>query len=322
MGIDKFNMLGILERFPIMCREALGLNKGLTVSGEITSIVVTGMGGSSIAGGMLQLYLKESKLPIFISRGYTVPAFVDEYTLVFAISYSGNTEETLSAVQDAKNKKAKIIAITSGGELEHEVDKVIKIPAGYQPRVALPYLFFPMIGVLYNSGLIEVRNSDLNEMMEILKDKQYYSETAYKHAKKIKDKIPIIFSSEDLKAVGYRFKTQINENAKHPAWDTVIPEMNHNEINAFRFMPRSNFIAFMLRDEKDHPRVQKRFDITRKIIEDRIDIEEIMVKGNSLLARMFSTIHLCDMISYYLALENRVDPTPVEVIERFKERMK
>lgn len=320
--MDKSDMLGVLKKFPALCREALGLNKGLTVSGDITSIVVVGMGGSSIGGQILKMYMKDSKIPVFINRGYDIPAFVDHETLVFAISYSGNTEETLSAVKAAKDKKAQIIAITSGGQLEKEVEKIIKVPPGYQPRAAVPFLFFPMMGVLYNSKIIEVRNSDLNEMMQLLQDSEYYVEEGQRLAKVVKNRVPIIYTSEDFEAVGYRFKTQINENAKFPAFNNVFSEMNHNEINAFQFIERSKFMAFIIRDSKDHPRIKKRFDICSEIMGERVDVEQILTKGKCLLARIFSTIHLCDMASYYIAIEQRVDPTPVEVIEKLKKQLK
>ncbi len=321
MVVDKKNMIEVLDNFPIQCREALTLAKGITVHGEVTSIVVCGMGGSAIGGDLLKAYTNNTKLPVFINRNYNVPEWVDEYTLVFVVSYSGNTEETISSFHDAQKKNAKIIGITSGGKLAEECNKKIIIPSGLQPRCALGYLFFPMLGVLYNSNLIEVKNPDLNEMLALLKDKEKTKEYAEKLAKKIQGKLPIIYSSELLKPVAYRWQTQINENAKYPAYHSVFPEMNHNEINAFRGMQRDRFIAIMLRDEKDHPRIKKRMDVCAEIMEERIDVEEVFVRGDSLLARMFSTIQLGDYTSYYLALRERVDPTPVEVIEWLKKKL-
>ena len=146
-------------------------------------------------------------------------------------------------------------------------------------------------------------------------------EKAQEIAKQIQGKIPIIYSSELLKPVAYRWQTQINENAKYPAFHSAFSEMNHNEINAFRAMERSKFLAILLRDEKDNSRIRRRMDICRQIMEKNIDVEEVKVQGSSLLARMFSTMYIGDYASYYLALRERVDPTPVEVIEWLKKQL-
>lgn len=321
MVIDKSNMLEVLDNFPQQCKDALTLPKGITAKGEVTSVVVCGMGGSAIGGDLLKTYVNNTKLPVFVNRDYRVPEFVDNYTLVFAVSYSGNTEETLSAFHDAKKKNANIIAVTSGGELSKKAEKVIRIPSGLQPRCAIGYLFFPMLGVLYNSDLIDVRNADLSEMLSLLNEKEKIKSEAEDLAKKIQGKTPIIYSSGLLKPVAYRWQTQINENAKYPAYHSQFSEMNHNEINAFRAMERSKFLAILLRDEKDHPKIRRRMDICKEIMEKNIDAEEVQVKGSSLLARMFSTIYLGDYASYYLAIRERVDPTPVEVIEWLKKQL-
>lgn len=321
MVVDKSNMLEVLDNFSQQCKDALTLPKGITAKGEVTSILICGMGGSAIGGDLLKTYCSNTKLPVFVSRDYKVPEFVDNYTLVFAVSYSGNTEETLSSFHDAKKKNAQIIAVTSGGELSKAAEKIIKIPSGLQPRCAIGYLFFPMLGVLYNSDLINVKNTDLNEMLTLLNQKEEIKEIAQELAKKIQGKTPLIYSSELLKPIAYRFQTQINENAKYPSFHSTFSEMNHNEINAFRAMDRSKFLAILLRDEQDNTKIKRRMDVCKKIMEDHIDVEEVNVKGSSLLARMFYTIYIGDYTSYFLALRERVDPTPVEVIEGLKKQL-
>ena len=146
-------------------------------------------------------------------------------------------------------------------------------------------------------------------------------EKAEELARKIQGKTPIIYASEQFKPVAYRWQTQINENAKYPAFHSSFPEMNHNEINAIRAMDRSKFIAVYIRDESDHPQIKKRMDICKEIMEKRIDVEVVQIKGSSLLAKMFSTIYLGDYASYYLAARERIDPTPVEVIEWLKKKL-
>jgi len=320
--IDKSNMLAVLKHFPKQCREALSLTKGIAVTKEINHIVVCGMGGSSIGGALLKSCLSNLDIMVTIVRNYDLPKSIDHKSLVFAVSYSGNTEETLSALKQAQERKAIVIGITSGGEIAEKVDELIKIPAGYQPRAAVGYLFLPMLGVLYNSNIIEVRNEELNEMLKSLDDIEAYEEEAKKLAKTIGNRVPVIYSSELFEPVAYRLKTQINENAKYPAFNNVFPEMNHNEINAFRFMDRNKFVAIMIRDNADHPRIKKRMDICKKIMEERVDVLDIVTKGKSLLTRMFSTILLGDLTSYYLAINLRVDPSPVEVIETLKKQLK
>ncbi|MBI2134609.1 bifunctional phosphoglucose/phosphomannose isomerase [Candidatus Woesearchaeota archaeon] len=320
MVVDSQNMLGVIKDFPKQCREALALPKGLSVPGEVKNIVVAGMGGSAIGGDLLRVYMQDSKIPVYVSRDYKVPSFVDSNSLVFAVSYSGNTEETLSSYYDAYEKKAKIIGITSGGKLGDECEKVVKVPSGLQPRAALGYLFFPMLGILHNTGIAKVRNDDLNEVLEVLKNTKKFEEEGQQLSKKLRDKIPIIYASEALGPVAFRWKTQINENAKLPAFHNVFSEMNHNEIAGYQGMDRK-FAAVLLRDKNDRQGIKKRMDICKEIMEEKMNVEEVQVQGRSLLARMLSAIYLGDFVSYYLAVWNRVDPTPVNIIENMKRKL-
>jgi len=140
--------------------------------------------------------------------------------------------------------------------------------------------------------------------------------------KKIKDRIPVIYASNLFGPVAYRIKSQINENSKHPAFYHVFPEMNHNEIVGYPHMDRKNFTAIFIRDNFDNDRIKKRMDITKEIISSRVDVEEIFTRGDGLLSKMFSAIYYGDFASYYLALANRIDPTPVTVIENLKKKLK
>jgi len=321
MAADPSNMAEVLRAFPQQCKESMALAKGIKVSGKVSKIVVCGMGGSAIGGNLLRTFMEDKGLPVFLVRDYTLPSFVDESTLVFAVSYSGNTEETLSCVVEAKNKKAKIIAITTGGKLADLAETCITVPTGLQPRNAISYLFFPMIGVLYNSSLIKVQNADINEMLKVISNVAAFEERAKDLAKRIKEKTPIIYSSTRMEVAAYRFKCEINENAKHPAYHHAFPELCHNELVGYQGMERSKFIVFMIRGSLDHDRIKKRMDICKKIFEDRVDVEEVKGMGNSLLAQLFSVIYLGDWISYYLAVLKRVDPTPVYIIEHLKKEL-
>jgi len=319
MVVDTQNMLELIKNFHNQCRDALELPRGISVSGEIKNIVVIGMGGSAIGGDLLKIFLRNTDIPVYVSRDYKVPSFVNEDSLVFAVSYSGNTEETLASYEDAADKKAKIIVITSGGKLA-ECQKVIKIPPGLQPRAAIGYLFFPMLGILHNTNIIRVKNNELNEMLEILKKTDDFEKEGEALAKKIAEKIPIIYSSEALRAVAFRWKTQINENAKMAAFYNVFSEMNHNEIAGYQGMDRK-YTAILIRDKNDNERIKKRMDICKEIMEEHVDVEEVHTQGDSLLARIFSTIYLADFVSYYMAMQNRVDPSPVDIIEGMKKKL-
>ncbi|MDP7476249.1 MAG: bifunctional phosphoglucose/phosphomannose isomerase [Candidatus Woesearchaeota archaeon] len=320
MTLDSQNMLQVIKDFPKQCREALGLPKGISASGKINNIVIAGMGGSAMGGDLLKIYLSNTNIPVYVNRDYKVPNFVDENSLVFAVSYSGNTEETLSALNAAKEKKAQIIGITSGGKLAEECEKVVNIPSGLQPRAALGYLFFPMLGILHNTNIIRVKNDELNEMMDILKQTDKFNEQGEELSKKLKEKIPIIYASEALGAIAFRWKTQINENAKMPAFYNVFSEMNHNEIAGYKSMDHK-FSVVMIQDKNDNDRVKKRMDICKEIMEEYVEVEEVETQGESLLARMFSAIYLGDYVSYYMALWNRVDPSPVDIIEGMKKKL-
>ena len=313
-------MLQVIKEFPKQCREALNLPQGISASGNISNIVIAGMGGSAVGGDLLKTYLRKTDIPVYVNRDYKLPNFVNENTLVFAVSYSGNTEETLSAFRDAKEKNAQIIGITSGGKLAEECEKIIKIPSGLQPRASLGYLFFPMLGILHNTNIIRVKNDELNEMMDILKKTDEFNSQGEELSKKLKEKIPIIYASENLAPIAFRWKTQINENAKMPAFYNVFSEMNHNEIASYQNMDRK-FVAILIRDKYDNERIKKRMDICKGIMEERTDVEEVHTQGEGLLARIFSTIYLADFVSYYLAIWNRVDPTPVDIIEGLKRKL-
>ena len=321
MPIDNSNMLKVIEDFPQQCKTALSLPKGMAVSGKVDKIIVAGMGGSAVGGDLLKLYLHDSRIPIFTIRDYKLPNFVDENTLIFAVSYSGNTEETLSAFEDAQKKKAKIVAVTSGGKLSESAKKVIKIPSGLQPRAALGYLFFPVLGVLVNSGIAKENSKDVNEMLDILSKKDEFKSFGEKLAKQIGNKTPLIYASEQFSAVAYRWKTQFNENSKAAAFTHVFSEMNHNEIVGYQTMSKEKFISIFIRDNFDNDRIKKRMDITKDIISQKVEVAEAYTKGNSLLSRLFSGIYYADFASYYLAIQNKIDPTPVNVIENLKKKL-
>ena len=340
--LDSSNMRVILVEFHLQLQDAreIGLNKSNSSKlSQIQNIVWIGMGGSAIGGDVIRNYVSSSiNIPIFINRNYTIPAFIDDKSLAIVSSYSGNTEETLSAYQAAVSQRAKILCITTGGKLaalaQRNDHQLITIPTGYPPRTALGYLTIPVLFFLQQAGLIANQNKAIDELVALIKKyaDAYKPETAYEdnEAKKIavrlKDKLPIIYSAtEGMEAVSMRWQSQLFENSKVFVHCNFFPEMNHNEIVGWSpyNAARDNSQVVLLRDSKDHPRIQLRMDITGKLIEGSSSCSpiEISSQGESLLVRIFSLIYLGDWVSFYLAMLNGVDPTPIENISYLKKSL-
>jgi len=360
--LDKDNMIEMLEEFPQKMRDALRLGEQFIIPTDLLpaptpvpasatptaststpaqsfkNIVVLGMGGSAIGGDLLSDYLAdELSIPIVVIRGYDIPKFVDENSLVFAVSYSGNTEETLSALKRCMEAKARVIALTSGGKFAALAREnnflVIKVPARIQPRAAISYLFFPILKVLERIGLTKERNEEIEETLNILQElsKEYGAKSPLKNnfAKKVAlslyQYLPLVYGSEGLlEAVAMRWKTQINENSKWPCFWNIFPELDHNEIVSYEIENNINrqVKIIYLQDKEGLLRVEQRRKITRKIIEDKV--AEFIVcptKGKGKMSRMFSLIFLGDLASYYLAILNQVDPSPVACIEDLKKKL-
>lgn len=322
--LDKEDMKSVLLDFKNQIEKAKKLSEGIKVEGEFNHIFILGMGGSAQPGDLLKCYLDESKRPITIVKNYHVPKFMNNHSLVFVISYSGNTEETVSSYREAMKTGAKIVVISSGGKLEEiakmNKDIFIKVPKGLEPRQGIGYLFFPMLFILKQSGIVKNIESDLENTKAIL-SKDFYQKKGQELAIRLQNKIPVIYSSENMSIVAEKWKITLNENAKTPAFYNVFPEMNHNEMNGFLNVYGDYYIIF-IKDENDNPRIQKRMDITKKIIsEQNIEVIEMVIKGNSKLAKIFSSIHLADWVAYYLALLYGIDPSPVDMVENLKKEL-
>ncbi len=292
--------------------------------GSFSKIVVAGMGGSSIAGAVLQSFMRGSKIPVFVSRDYELPDFVDRNALVFVVSYSGNTEETLISLRSAYRKGASMVAITSGGKLlrkfEEEKMPFIKIPSGLQPRASLAYQLIPMLRLLSKLKLIPDPSRDIAKTISALR-KASYEASAKALAGKLIGKVPLIYASERMASVAYRWKTQFNENAKIHAFCHSFPELNHNELVGYTNL-NAHYYVVLLQDDADHQRIKERMKLTREIISKRdVPSTEIVIKGDNALTRLLSAIHIGDLASVYLAMFTNTDPEPVEVIEEFKSRL-
>jgi glucose/mannose-6-phosphate isomerase len=340
MAIDPKSMKTLVEEFPAQVQAAVQAGKDLSLAKvrNVRAVVVTGLGGSAIGGDLVRSIAGQNlRVPLIINRDYDLPGFVDDSSLVIACSYSGNTEETLSAYQQARQNKASLICITSGGRLAEmaKADNypVLSLPGGLPPRTALGYSLFTLLAAMQALSLIPDMTEPIQETIDLLKKlKERYATTnpesanpAKTLARSLQGKIVSIYGSSGiLDAAAYRWRSQIAENAKNLAFHHLLPEMNHNELVGWLY-PEEVLLkvgVVLLRDRGDHPQVQRRFDLTRELIAKRAGaMHEVWSEGESLLARIMSTICLGDFVSLYLAYLNSIDPTPVQVIDYLKQEL-
>ncbi|MDO8642720.1 MAG: bifunctional phosphoglucose/phosphomannose isomerase [Candidatus Woesearchaeota archaeon] len=320
--VDVSNMLGVLNAFSQQCEDALALGTHIKIKPPINAIVVCGMGGSALGAEILKSYLND-KLPFFIVRDYTIPVWANKNTLMFMVSYSGNTEEVLSCYAEARKRQCTVVCIVSDGKLRELATRdsvpVIDVPRGMMPRDSLGFQSIPVLNVLIGSGMLPPAN-ELNSLVRIMK--QDVREKAVQIAERIANKIPIIYSSEKMACYAKIWKAKINENAKVQAFANVFPELNHNEMVGFT-NTLGDYYMIIIEDAEDHERVKKRMQITKEFMQERgIPVLLLKVTGQNRLARIFSTIMLGSFVGYYLAMEYNVDPTPITMVEDFKKKMR
>ena len=297
---------------------------------NIKNIVICGMGGSAIAGDISKT-LFEDEIPICVVKDYKIPKYFNESTLGIVCSYSGNTEETVSCFKALQECGAQIAMITSGGILKHFSNEgyIIKqIPQDYQPRAAIGYLFFSIVNIFEELNLIpnqkinvKLTNINLKNKLKLI-SQNIATETnlAKQMARKMFKKIPVIYSSNPrLYPLAYRFKCQLNENSKNQAFSNTFSEMNHNEIEGWESKYSENMIPVFIRDFNEEKHFLNRMQALQSIFKkEKIEFLEICTDGKTLLGKTFSTILFCDMISYYLAILNRVDPSKINYIDYLK----
>jgi len=335
---DKSGMLDHLHKFPEQCQKAwekvlkLELPPEYT---EISNVVIVGMGGSAIGGDIARrLALTESKLPVRVHRDYGLPAFVGESTLVIASSYSGNTEETLSAFTESLKTRARKLVITSGGKLKHlaENEGIPVFVIDYQapPRAAFPSNFVPLVGIFQKLGLLGDKSADLQESVVILnklstdfiETRPLVSNPAKQLAAKLWGHMAVIYGAEIFSEVARRWKTQFNENSKAWAFFESFPELNHNAVAGYEFPPeaKQRLFVLMLRSSSLRPRSLLRYEATAKLLaKGGIAYDFAEARGESALAQVMSLVLLGDYSSFYLAMLNRVDPTHIDAINFIKQ---
>lgn len=326
-------MKKIILNFPKQFKTGIQSAETISLAENFNKLLICGMGGSALPGDVLRMLSKSLKVnfPVYIHRSYNLPYWINKKCLVIFISYSGNTEETLSSFKEALGKKLQIIAITSGGKLAKICKKnkvpLVKIPRGFPPRAALGFQFSALIRILHNCRMLKCNPNIILSLEKKLKPLKL-EKRGMILAKKIRGRIPLIYSSYLQKELARIWKIKFNENSKIPAFANYFPELNHNEMAGFTKNPSehnqmSNFYVLILKDSADHPRILKRMNLTTKILKEKgIPVEFIELAGRNNLVKIFSNILLSDWVSYYLALDYKIDPLPVKVVEEFKKKLK
>lgn len=316
-----------IDRFAEDIRGAYSQNVRETVSSIQKKpgmrIVMCGMGGSAIASLLMQSYLDTEELHFDVVSDYDIPGKLTRDDLVIIISYSGNTEEAMSCYKRVRREGSQLIIISVGGKLFDSVSQgrvpFVKLPKDYQPRAALPYMFFILLRVLEETALIPYKGEDVKSLLDHL-HKQSLDSFAINLSEKLHGKIPIIYASNKFYPIAYRWKTQMNENAKTVAFSNQFPEMDHNELIGF-LNKNGLFHAVIISTDEDQVRVRKKMNLSKELMQERdVDVTELHVKGNRLV-KIFNTVLAGDLTSYYLALRYRTDPMPVTDIEMLKRKM-
>ena len=329
--IDKSNFRQFILQVPDQFEEGLRLGKDVKIEGDFSQVCISGMGGSALPANLLRTYIHSindgKPVEIFINRYYSLPPeAVGKNTLNFIASYSGNTEETLSSLEEIKSENLPFVGFSSGGKLEDICKSAnaphVKLPVpfpNYQPRMGTGYFFSSMLQALINQGLVSDFSPEIKENASRLKDyMEKYEQKGRELATKLSGKTPVIYASPKYKSVAMIWKIKLNENGKTPAFWNFFPELNHNEMVGFT-NPQSKFFVIMLRDRDDNPRNLKRYEATEGLLKEKsIESEIIDMDGSDVFSKMFLSICLADWASYYLALEYQQDPTPVDMVEKLK----
>ena len=339
--IDKSKMLDTITNFPEQIKETTDIVKSAEINKffKIDNIIMDGMGGSAISGDILQTLLRDRlNIPVFVNREYDLPRWANKDTLTIFQSYSGNTEETLSAFKHACQKKCKIIGISSGGKLQEYCEKRgishIKIPSGLQPRAATAFLLFSSLLTLKKINVLKDDvDSEIKETIELTtdfrnKNKKDIAEKdnlSKQIARKLHNTIPQVYGWSIYSPIARRWCTQFNENSKIIARYDLVPESNHNDIVGWSQNPEASkkFSCLLFRDDRiESIYLEKRLNFMKKLFEDvAANVIEVQIRGKKTLPKMIYAMYLGDFVSCYLAVLRKTDPTPVDVIIELKKAL-
>ena len=346
---DEHGMLEFYMRWPDAIHDAIERARAIEIPDEVRTrkgaikygqpelFAMAGMGGSIIGGDILSDVLRdELGVPVQVCRGYGLPAWVGPGALVVIISYSGNTEETLTAFLEALKRGCMIIAITSGGHLAELCRKtgipLLMVPGGRATRMSFPYLFFPLLIFLERFGLAKGLSEQAKKVAELLSsmakelgpERSARENMAKKLALELANTIPLVYGFGWLRSVAYRLKTQFNENSKIPSFSNWFPAMNHHEIVGWEAGKEllDVFSVLLLRSKNEPPEIRRRIELTKEIALNKASkILEIWAKGSSKLEEAMSVLYIGDIVSIYLALVRDVDPYQTKSIDALKTGM-
>jgi len=303
---------------------------------EITSVVVTGMGGSALAALLAKVWLKNDiTIPFEVIRGYDLPSYVSDHTLVIASSYSGNTEETVSALGQASNKGAQIGVIASGGKLVEIAEGSdiahVTLPSGLQPRMAVIYNLRALLALLENFAIVQGKSDEIEDLTQWLGQQSTAwapnVPSEHNYAKQLAQmavgKTPVFYGGALTSPVAYKWKISWNENAKNVSFWNEYPEFNHNEFMGWASHPiEKPFAVFDLVSSFEHPQILRRFEISDRLLSGKRPKSTVVnLVGDSLIAQLLWGSILADYVSIYVAVLNGVDPTPVDLIEKLKKEL-
>jgi glucose/mannose-6-phosphate isomerase len=337
LEIDKSNMMTFCtnsaEQYKASAKNAERIDLNYP---KPRNVIIAGMGGSAIGGEILKDFTRgKAKKPIEISREYTLPSYADKNSLVVLASYSGDTEETLSALVDAVNRGCMIFCLSSGGKLIQYARKLnlphLQVQAGMPPRGALPHMLIPLLKCLERTKLIPSFSEEFSEALNVLHEVSDENQPAVpsdeNEAKKLALNLfgltPAVYGFGIYRGVALRYKQQFNENAKVPAKWEYFSELNHNETMGWESAGdlAKRFGVVFLRDEAEPVEIRSRIETTKELMQSSVKMFEVWTEGKGNLAKMLGTILLGDFASVYLALLRGVDPTPVKTVSVMKERI-
>jgi len=320
-------MREIIINFPKQFKLGLKAAEDIKLKGNFKAVLVCAMGGSALSGDLLDIYFEDQKIktPLFVHKDYNLPRRINENHLIICISYSGDTQETITAYQEALKRESPLVVIASGGKLGSLCEKNktpwAQVPVGLPPRMAIGYQFGALLKILINAGLLpQEAEKELLSLEKKLEPAKLEAK-AKELAKKIKDKIPVVYASGRLKPLAYIWKIKFNETAKIPAFYNVFPELDHNELSSFENQLTKLFVL-ILKDTQDNQKIADRIKLTAEIIKrKKAGLEIIDLDGKDIFYKIFSNIILADWTTFHLASLYRTDPISIKLQEGFKKKI-
>lgn len=322
-SMDKY-----IKDFPLQLSKALDIGRkipSIKSAHKIRNILICGMGGSGIGGALVREYLAgRLQVPLEVNNAYELPEYAGKHTLVICSSYSGDTEETLSAMKSAMKRKCSVVCISSGGKMSAIAKEknipLVTIPGGMPPRTCLGYSFIAELCVLWKTGFIKDHFiSEVESSVTLIRSKRSSIQKKAKAlAGEIYRTIPAIYISVGMKSMAVRWKQQMNENAKMLAHANAIPELNHNELVGYHDKYKNVSVVF-LRNRSDAAPIQKRFELTEAVIAKKAAFSQtIFSEGNSYMEKLIYFLHLGDWLTLYMAELRGMDPIKIDVLDKLK----